>query len=237
VITADNNFYGSVNGISALDNYTFNGRNFSQYNISGTVLSLRSNNVITSNRLDGGNTTAIQLSGSHNLVTDNNLTKTGTKAGSGISFSADWAAITDSNILRNEIGNRSYGMSYNVAGDCGYGNSITATGHIITDNNMNGNAYGVANGISCAYTNGLSILRNKISNSSTKGLSLNGTGHTINYNNFITNAANITSGAVTDANYNYWSNHTCGTCNTGICSNAYAFTGGSDNSPYCNPTS
>ena len=81
------------------------------------------------------NTSSIYLAGSHNLVTDNNLSRRGTKIGAGLSLQY---SVTDYNVLRNTISGRLYGLEFV------FGSGVTGTTYInVFDNNLNDNNYGV----------------------------------------------------------------------------------------------
>jgi hypothetical protein len=178
--------------------------------------------------------TGLKTYGSHILIQDNNLSKSGTKGGYGLFFTNCNGTMTDNNFLRNTAGNRLTGIF--LYGDC---TSSTDNYITIADSNLIGNDYGVSRGGSGLTVNYLTMLRNRVSNSATRSVSINGTGHVMNYNNFITNAAPVQGGTFLDANYNYWSDWNGTACNCGgtYCANPRAFTGGADNSPYCNPIS
>jgi hypothetical protein len=209
-ISNDNNFQNSVNGITVRSYNTLSNLTLGDQNIAGN---------------------AIYLTGSHNVVSDCNLSNPGVKGGSGLYVYAASGSLTDNNFLRNSINNRANGIMLYGTG------SNTHSGYQILDNNFRDNSYAIA--YSTLTINALNIQRNRFVNSSTRSILLSGTGHTLKLNNFITNVAKPQGGTFSDVNANYYSDWNGASCNCGTtyCVNAYTFTTGTDNYPYCSQIS
>ncbi len=142
------------------------------------------------------------------------------KSGNGIEITGNDVNIV--NILAN---NRAYGINT--------GNTAVDRIRIIDSNFIN-----LTGGI---YTNGASddwnIYHNNFQTISGNGVYARYSQRDIlNRNNFINVLGDhkmYTSNSVNDANYNYWSSHSCTdtTPDDGICDNAFSFTGGADYTP------
>ena len=178
---------------------------------------LDSNNTITGFDFAKFNIPGIVLAitGSHNLFQDLNVSKTGTAAGTGMLFSYTSGTIADNNIVRVDFTNRPIAMQLWGA--------ATKTGFKIVDSNFVGNtSYGVYGGLADS-----NISHNLFKNTA-YGINLTISNMKIKSNNFVTNTVNVyTTGIVSDANGNYWSN--LSPCP----GSGYTFTGGTDYTPVC----
>jgi hypothetical protein len=235
VVDKGNNFLNAANGLGLGSGVVFDGWDFRGFNIAGTVLSLSSNSVVRDSDLGGNSSVPIRIWGGHNLVEDVDVSKSGVKGGTGVHFEGCTNGVFyDNNVVGVDASNRVYGVRF-YSGGCG---NVKFYGQNIIDSNFVGNTYGIFSEGGSLTIYDFNINHNNFTSSSTSALQiLHSSLARINGNDFVSNSSNASTGSVADANYNYWSNHTCGTCNAGICSNQYAFTGGRDNSPYCSPVS
>ncbi|MFA5763635.1 MAG: hypothetical protein WC915_02395 [archaeon] len=234
-ISQENVMENVANAISIGNYYTIENRDFSSWDVTGTLLQLMKNNTISNVNLSGNNNIALDLLGSSNLVSDVNIVKIGTKGGTGIRFYGN--VLIDNNVLNSTCDNRATCINTTTPNTCS-----TQSNFLIQDNNFTNSGYGIGVGGNASLRN-FKIIHNNFINNSTNGALLynyncNATGnHTINQNNFISNTTNITSATNNDANYNYWSNFSCidTTPADGTCDTTYSFTGGADYSPLASP--
>ena len=224
--TTDNNIAGSSNGLYLGNNHVFDSMDLKQFNIPGTVLALESGNVVRKMDLSGANNLSLYFGGNHNLIEDVNVSREGSKAGTGIQFYLTGKENQyDNNVLRVDASNRIRGIMFYEYETSGSYRGYTHQFNII-DSNFIGNTYALDNErvISNYDTN---IYGNRFVSSSTRAIDMPYSyGTVLKNNDFISNSSNIILTTSYDSNSNYWSNHS-------TCPDPYSFTGGVDNTPVC----